>query len=117
MVTYTSRALWFLSVNLMKQAFQSFLERLVLSALIELADEMAAGFQCLEAELECGSTKVLDNMPSASGLFGDLSAQAHHAPCMITKTVATRIHHPKIWVGQRSLPEAYGLLPGFAHVT
>jgi hypothetical protein len=36
---------------------------------------------------------------------------------MIAEVIATRIHHPKIWVGQRSLPEASGLLPGFAHIT
>ena len=36
---------------------------------------------------------------------------------MITEAVTTGIHHPKIWFGQRSLPEASGLVPGFAHVT
>src|SRR5437764_5265867 len=36
---------------------------------------------------------------------------------MIPEVIATRVHHPKIRFGQRSLPETCGLLPGFTHVT
>ena len=117
--THAPRALRLLPMNLVEQSLQGFLQRLILCALIELADEMTARLQGLEAELEGRSTKVLRGRPLASDLCLKSPALGthYHASSVIAKVVTTRVHHPKIRVGQRSLPEACGLLPGFAHVT
>ena len=64
--TYTSRALGFLSMHLVKQPLQRLLQQLVLCSLIELAHKVPTCFQGIKAELERRVAQVLPICESAT---------------------------------------------------
>ena len=66
----TPRALGLLAVDFVEHCLQTPLERLVLGALVELADEMPADLERVVAEVESRPAEVLG---SASAIWGQIN--------------------------------------------
>jgi hypothetical protein len=49
-LTYTSRRLGLLPMNLLKQPLQLQLQRLILATLVEFTQEVSAGAECIKGE-------------------------------------------------------------------
>ena len=103
-----------------EQLPQPVLECLILVALVELADKMAAGLEGVTCELERGGTQVLRGHYSVRIVFFPKarkreqkrrSSGAYHAAGVVAKGHAARIHHP-VRVTQRVQREAGALGPG-----
>lgn len=76
--TYASRAFRLLPVDLMKHGLEGLFQHLILGALIKLADEVSAGLQGLEAELQSCHAKVLGQRGKKTTYF---KSSTRHSPC------------------------------------
>lgn len=141
--TYLSRRFRFFLVDLVKEFFEACFESLVFGALVEFAEEVAAGAEGVVAEGQGCIAEVLLKSPIASacgilkrergmewagggkqkkggkkegkGKGGD--QKTYHAACVIAKGHAARVHHPGIRVTNAPDPVTGRLLPGCGHVT
>jgi hypothetical protein len=96
-------------VDLGEETLQLRLKGLLLGSLVELAEKVATRLESIKRKGQGRHTQVLCVL--AQHLSND--QMPNHAPCVISESVAARVHHPKIWVTKALLVEAGRLVPGF----
>ena len=92
-------------MDLGKQFLEPQFKRLVLAALIELANKMSTRLERLIRKGKGGGAKVLKG-PTSVRSTGEKGGEIYHAASVISKAAPARIHQPAIFIRVTDCPDA-----------